>query len=145
MPTFNYNTSIPLRDKYDVIVAGSGPAGICAAVAAAREGARVALIESAGAIGGNLTVGHVSPLLGSVAEGTMYDEIVQLLSGTTRDKAGFTTRNGREMPLNPEDAKIKLTKFVADAGIEVFLCTTVADVIKQDNRVTGLVRPCGNG
>lgn len=146
MSTFAYNTSMPLREKYDVIVAGSGPAGICAAVAAAREGARVALIESAGAIGGNLTVGHVSPLLGAVAEGTMYDEIVQLLSGTTRDKAGVTTRNGREMPLNPEDAKIKLTKFVADAGVEVFLCTTVADVIKQDNRVTGLIlagAPCG--
>ena len=146
MSTFNYNTSIPLRAKYDVIVAGSGPAGICAAVAAAREGVRVALIESAGAIGGNLTVGHVSPLLGAVAEGTMYDEIVQLLSGTTRDKAGVTTRNGREMPLNPEDAKIKLTKFVADAGVEVFLCTTVADVIKDGNRVTGLVlagAPCG--
>lgn len=146
MSTFDYNISMPLRAKYDVIVAGSGPAGICAAVAAAREGARVALIESAGAIGGNLTVGHVSPLLGAVAEGTMYDEIVQLLSGTTRDKAGVTTRNGREMPLNPEDAKIKLTKFVADAGVEVFLCTTVADVIKDGKRVTGLVlagAPCG--
>lgn len=146
MSIFAYNTSVPLREKYDVIVAGSGPAGICAAVAAAREGARVALIESAGAIGGNLTVGHVSPLLGAVAEGTMYDEIVMLLSGTTRDKAGVTTRNGREMPLNPEDAKIKLTKFVADAGVEVFLCTNVADVIKDGDRVTGLIlagAPCG--
>lgn len=146
MSNFTYNTSLAIRTKYDVIVAGSGPAGICAAVAAAREGAHVALIESAGAIGGNLTVGHVSPLLGAVAEGTMYDEIVQLLSGTTRDKAGVTTRNGREMPLCPEDAKIKLTKFVADAGVEVYLCTTVADVIKDGNRVTGLVlagAPCG--
>ncbi|MBQ9080215.1 MAG: FAD-dependent oxidoreductase [Clostridia bacterium] len=146
MPTFNYSRAVPVRSEYDVIVAGSGPAGICAAVAAAREGAHVALIESAGAIGGNLTVGHVSPLLGSVAEGTMYDEIVKLLSGTTRDKAGVITRNGREMPLNPEEAKIKLTKFVADAGVDVFLCTTVADVIKDENRLRGLVlagAPCG--
>lgn len=44
---------------YDVIVAGAGPAGICAAVAAARQGARVALIERYGVIGGNLTAGYV--------------------------------------------------------------------------------------
>ena len=34
--------------KYDVIVAGAGPTGICSAVAAARQGAKVALIERYG-------------------------------------------------------------------------------------------------
>ena len=65
--------------KYDVIVAGAGPAGICAAVAAAREGARVALIERYGVLGGNLTAGYVGPILGSVAPGTMKDELCELL------------------------------------------------------------------
>ena len=55
---------------YDVIVAGAGPAGICAAVAAARQGARVALIERYGVIGGNLTAGYVGPILGSVSKNT---------------------------------------------------------------------------
>ena len=56
---------------YDVIVAGAGPAGICAAVAAARQGARVALIERYGVIGGNLTAGYVGPILGSVSKNAM--------------------------------------------------------------------------
>ena len=43
--------------KYDVIVAGAGPTGICSAISAARQGARVALIERYGVIGGNLTAG----------------------------------------------------------------------------------------
>ena len=60
---------------YDVIVAGAGPAGICAAVAAARQGARVALIERYGVIGGNLTAGYVGPILGSVSKNTMRDEL----------------------------------------------------------------------
>lgn len=139
MNTFNYSKKIQITEHYDVVVAGSGPAGICAAVSAAREGAKVALVESAGVIGGNLTVGHVSPLLGAVARGTMYDEIVMLLSGTTPDKAGHVTRNGREMPLNTEDAKIKLTRWVAEAGVTVLLNCNVADVIKENNRVRGLV------
>ena len=50
----NYEKEIEVLGKYDVVVAGAGPAGICAAVAAARQGKKVALIERYGTIGGNL-------------------------------------------------------------------------------------------
>ena len=55
----NYEKEIEVLGKYDVVVAGAGPAGICAAVAAARQGKKVALIERYGTIGGNLTIGCV--------------------------------------------------------------------------------------
>ena len=64
MATLHYEKSIDVRKSYDVIVAGAGPAGICAAVAAAREGAKVALVERYGVVGGNLTTGYVGPILG---------------------------------------------------------------------------------
>ena len=66
-------------DRYDVIVCGGGPSGIAAAAAAARQGAKTALIERYGILGGMLTSGYVNPVLGSVAKGTMYDEITSLL------------------------------------------------------------------
>jgi ribulose 1,5-bisphosphate synthetase/thiazole synthase len=53
----NYTKQLKVQGTYDVVVAGSGPAGICAAVAAAREGAKVALVERYGVVGGNLTTG----------------------------------------------------------------------------------------
>ena len=62
--------------RYDVIVAGGGPSGIAAAVAAARLGASVALVERYGILGGMLTSGHVNPVLGSAAPGTMADELM---------------------------------------------------------------------
>ena len=52
MERINYTKTVEVRGRYDVIVAGSGPAGICAAVAAAREGAKVALVERYGVVGG---------------------------------------------------------------------------------------------
>ncbi len=46
--------------QYDVVVCGGGPAGFCAAAAAARNGAKTALIEKYGMLGGTMTIGGVS-------------------------------------------------------------------------------------
>ena len=47
------------EESYDVVVCGGGTAGFCAAVAAAREGARTALLETFGMLGGTMTVGGI--------------------------------------------------------------------------------------
>lgn len=50
--TVNYNRQIPVRKEPDVFIAGGGPAGVAAAVAAARAGRRVFLVEPFPALGG---------------------------------------------------------------------------------------------
>ena len=52
----------PLAGSYDVVVVGGGPAGFIAAITAARKGAKVAIIERYGFLGGMATIGYVAPI-----------------------------------------------------------------------------------
>ena len=130
--------SSPYPQTYDVIVAGGGPAGIAAAVSAARTGARTALIERYGILGGMLTSGHVQPILGYAQGWTMYDEIVELLTKGHEDAPKMVTRNGKEIGIDLEEAKYRLLQLCVDNGVYVYLQTVVADVLKEGNRVTGV-------
>lgn len=138
--TINYTKQLQVRGSYDVVVAGSGPAGICAAVAAAREGAKVALVERYGVVGGNLTTGYVGPILGMVGKGTMRDELVELLGVPENDMIGVT---GRAHDF--EMAKIRLMQFVNHPNIDVYLQTTVTDVVKEGDTLKGIIATSGEG
>ena len=105
--------------KYDVIVAGAGPAGIGAALEAAHSGKKTALIERYGCVGGNLTLGYVGPLLGRVCEGTVAEEIEDAICLQRKNVPDF------------EKAKIALTLLLEEAGVEVYLQTSVIGVEKK--------------
>ena len=129
-----YTKELEVIASYDVTVVGSGPAGICAAVAAARQGRKVAIIERYGAVGGNLTVGTVGPLMGSVAKGTMRDELGGMLR-VAHNNMNATNGHVHDM----QNAKRLLLEFLMDAGVTLYIQTTVVDVIKDGAALTGLV------
>lgn len=130
--------TMPYPSDYDVIVAGGGPAGIAAAVSSARLGAKTALIERFGILGGMLTSGHVQPILGRAQGKTMYDEIVTLLSDGHQDVPTVVTRNGVEIGIDLEEAKYRLLEFAVSNGVYVYLQTPVVDVLKKENQITGV-------
>lgn len=134
MKTISYSKPLPIRKQYDVVVCGAGPAGICAAVAAARQGAKVGLLERYGIPGGNLTCGSVGPILGMVSKGTMRDEVVALLGVAGNDMDG-TTGVAHDM----EKARIALTEFIHHENIDVYLQTMASDVWMEENTVKGVV------
>lgn len=134
-----YKNSLEIIADVDIVVAGGGPAGICAAVAAARQGTRVLLIERYGAVGGNLTLGNVSPILGRVSSGTMYDEVINLLSAKHQNELKVETRNGKEIHIDAEEAKGILINFLRSNNVEVMLQTSICDVIKEKDALKGLI------
>lgn len=123
----------------DVVVCGGGPAGVCAAVSAARQGAKVLLVERFGCLGGNLTLGHVSPILGKVSDGTMAQEVQNLLNAGHERSERIETFNGPEEHIDHEEAKGVLARLCADAGVGILLCASAVDALKTGDRVVGVV------
>ena len=100
-------------EKYDVAVAGGGPAGIAAALVCARSGRKTALLERYGCLGGGMTSSYVRPFLGSVKNVTVGKEIEARIA----EAQSFCS------PV--EAAKIVLAEMTHEAGVDVFLQTPV--------------------
>src|SRR5260221_9246865 len=87
---------VPLYGEYDVAVLGGGPAGIAAAVAAARAGRRTLLIERYGFLGGMGTAAGVTNFCGLHAN--VHGEMHRVVQGIATDLLGRIDRLGG---LNP--------------------------------------------
>ncbi len=109
-----------MKYKYDIVVAGAGPAGIAAALEASRSGSKVALIERYGIVGGNLTSGYVGPVLGDVCRGTIADEIKKRVCPENSDCPDF------------EKAKYELASMLYEENVDVFLQTLVTGAKVND-------------
>lgn len=72
-----WQRQVPVRWDTDIVVIGGGMAGVGAAAAAARSGARVLLVERFAVTGGMLTVGGVANFCGDmVGQGEVFDEVL---------------------------------------------------------------------
>ena len=144
---------LPIFHETDVVVVGGGPAGFAAAVAAARSGVRVALIERYGSLGGLFTNGMVLIMLcTSTNEGGVYRLLQRGLITEFADRAhafgsdicdyGTELANGRihwQPTVDPEGAKYLMDTMVREAGVEIFFHAWGVDVIQESNRVQGIV------
>lgn len=132
------------EQTYDVIVCGGGPSGVAAALAAARGGARVLLVERYGFCGGMATAALVNPWAGHEYRdpvtgrrasliGGIFDEIVRELD----------RRGGFGSALSPSAFDEELLKSVYDtallrAGVTMRFHSYLSGVEKSGARITAI-------
>lgn len=132
--------------KKDVVVIGGGAAGICAAIAAARNGADTLLVEQRGFLGGAATYGL--PLLGfhdfqdqQIVKGIAQEIVDELiaLGGCTGHIPTPETHHPTYCLIDPEAMKYVALKLVTEAGAERLLHTFAVDVVVQNDVLRGVV------
>lgn len=122
----------PIVGEYDVIIAGGGPAGIGAAIAAGRNGMKTLLVERYGFLGGIWTAGLVNPFFDTENKGGIVLELVNRLKE-------LNAWGGWEgICFDYEVIKTVLDDMVTRAGVDILFQSVVAGAVVQDKRVKGV-------
>ena len=119
----------PVVERCDVLVAGAGPAGVCAAIAAARAGASVCLIETHGCLGGVWTSGLLSWVLDAQNKSGILAELLRRLG--RRDASAPLVQGG--IAYDTEQMKLVLERMCVEAGVKVRLHTRVVGAARDEN------------
>lgn len=139
---------LPVFHTADVVVVGGGPAGFGAALGAARAGAKVALVERYGSLGGLFTDGMVLIVIGTgVKENGEFklvtrgvcEEFLRRLEAMGKDAVTKLSPNVGQPTANPEAAKVLMDDMIQEAKVDMFFHSWGVDVIQSGNAVQGVV------
>lgn len=158
----NFQIEAKEYGKYDVLVCGAGTAGVFAAIAAARQGAKTLLIERSFAVGGMLTIGDggitkftehckdvdvykkevldvlaTEPRKVQVVGGIPLEYVERMIkAGTAMGTSGTA---GSYVFTDKCEAQAVLMDMLEEAGVEVLYDTRVCMVQKEGDSITGVV------
>ena len=136
------------RSNVDILVVGAGMAGVCAAIAAARCGARTVLTDRYAFLGGNATAGLLGNFLTfhnmkgeQICNGIpqeIVDELIRL--GGAFPEGHLHNAYGNSYSVTPQDGEVlKLVnqKLCLDAGVDLVLNTYTIGPVMAGDRVAG--------
>ena len=146
---------VPVVKETDVLVIGGGVAGIAAAVAAARQGVKVTLIEKSIVLGGLATSGHVCVYLpiddgnGNKVYGGLAEDLLHVCIRYSQDNLPEVWRSKPDTApadserymtnFNIPAAVLSLDEFTAQEGVDVVFDSVFSEPIMEGNTVKGII------
>lgn len=138
---------IPVAAQVDVLVVGGGTAGVCAAIASARNGANTMIVEQFGFLGGTQTAALVGPLApnyhadGSPLTTGIGQEIFDRMAGRGAAEGPVDGKYPElDWPwFDPEMLKYVLDEMCEEAGVKVLYHSFLSDAIVVDGVLKGIV------
>ena len=146
---------VPVADRFDVVCVGAGIAGSAAAVAAARTGARVGLVEKTCSPGGLATLANVVYYLplcdgcGRQVIGGLGEELLKLSIRDGTDEIPECWRAGGEpkertkkryrVRFNPACLLLELEQLLVSEGVKIFYDTRFCSVHRDAGRIDSIV------
>jgi len=134
----DWTTEVTASLSAEVVVCGGGPAGLCAAVASAQEGADTLLIERYGFLGGMATAGLINPFMPYYTGGEqiiagLFQQIIDRLDAV----GGWSHRQDEwaRDAFDPEIMKLVAQEMLQEAGVRLRLHTMVVDASSDNGHV----------
>jgi hypothetical protein len=124
---------LPTDRSHDVIVCGGGPAGVAAALAAARAGAKTILFEVHGCLGGVWTAGMLCNILDAGGKSGIMKEVEARLA------AEGNAPPTRKFTYDPELMKVVLESMCVEAGIEIRYQSRLVGAIRDGDSLAAVV------
>ena len=130
-----------MEQRYDVIVAGGGMAGVSAAVSAARHGASVLLVEQSAMLGGLGTSGLMTMVMAS--RRWFYGLGKELMDSLIADGAArviddYPVKDYTRIPFDAESMKRALDTMVLDSGAQVLMYSKITGIKMEKGSISAL-------
>ena len=137
----------PLAGSYDTVVVGGGPAGFIAAITAARQGARTALVERYGFLGGMATIGYVAPISvfakdNNLVIGGIPWEFVKRLESMG---GAFIEWPKANIDFDVELYKLCCQRMVLEAGVDLYMHSSLVGCEMEGKRISSIIIDNKNG
>jgi hypothetical protein len=137
----------PVMAETEVLVVGSGPGGLSAAIAAAREGVEVTLVERAGSFGGNITHVGVESIAWYRHEKTVDAGGIGVEFEARAKAMGAAEKEVQSLSeaLDPDMFKYVADTMVREAGIVPVLHCYAVDAVMEGETIKGIITESKSG